>query len=261
MQRILVTGSGGFLGTHVVKELRGANTDQRFRFFLWDTDIYGTLLDPKNQNYVLDQIRPDSVVHLAWNPTSDKNYDTDFRNLDWVEASSSLAEKSLRLGARIILTGSAIESQAIDLNSSPYQRSKTMLFEYYQSRLARENALWISPKYLFSMAHKKPRLCEQMISQKDDFVLRNPDQENDFIEVRDAAAKLSSLILNGDVGIRHIGTGTMRSNKSFQNATNAATSWKLLNCCDIFDSGFPAPLNYSRGPNRELNEYTNLLFD
>lgn len=116
MSRVLVTGAGGFVGQHVLQELlakgqqvhavHGLNSaagDPRAQWHRVD------LLDGVAVSALLDKLRPQQLVHLAW-CAKPGSYWTSAENLSWVRATLELLDVfQLNGGEAAVIAGTCAE--------------------------------------------------------------------------------------------------------------------------------------------------------
>lgn len=107
MPTILMTGSGGFIGRHVLEALAGHGRIVTTRENVLKRPI--DLLDPAQRRALVAAERPDILIHLAW-VTAHGAFWGAAENRDWEEASADLFDLAYRHGARrIVATGSCAE--------------------------------------------------------------------------------------------------------------------------------------------------------
>lgn len=115
MKRVLLTGAGGFIGSHCLGPLvgRGYEVHAVSRHprpphsgVTWHT---ADLLRPGAAGEVVDRVRPTHLLHLAWYVTPGKLIHAP-ENLDWVAASVDLVRRFADAGGRrACLCGSGYE--------------------------------------------------------------------------------------------------------------------------------------------------------
>lgn len=113
MVKILITGASGLIGRECAKQLE--NKGQLYSLVSRDHPnpprgkiVKGNILDTSESKKLLEEIRPDLLVHLAWDVTG-KYWDSD-SNQDWLNASIELAENFRRVGGtRFVGAGTCAE--------------------------------------------------------------------------------------------------------------------------------------------------------
>jgi nucleoside-diphosphate-sugar epimerase len=134
--RLIITGANGFIGSHVVREslARGHETFAAIRpgasvRRLADvidrvTVIDGDLGDTSSIRRRIEDIRPDSILHLAWYAEPGRYAHDTGQNLASLRASTRLLDAAVQAGCpRVVLAGTCLESAAGPARSI-YQVSK-----------------------------------------------------------------------------------------------------------------------------------------
>lgn len=112
--KVLLTGATGFIGRHVLAELRRQGIETvavgRTRPEDYDGDfITADLLQPEAPALVIDRAQPTHLIHLAWY-TEHGAYWTSPLNLRWLDASVRLAEAfRAAKGEKLIAAGTCAE--------------------------------------------------------------------------------------------------------------------------------------------------------
>src|SRR5258708_4083525 len=109
--RVLVTGATGFVGRWATNALtaRGAEVVRLSRTASHGGNggpvVAANLLDPNAIRRVVNEVRPDIVLHLAWDVSHGRFYQA-AANLDWLAASVHLARAAIDAGvSRIVGVG------------------------------------------------------------------------------------------------------------------------------------------------------------
>lgn len=118
MKRVLVTGAGGFLGGAVVKRLASLGEYETIAAVSGRHPVEfpagvrveaADLLDERAREELMERVRPDCLLHLAWS-LDDDGFLISESNLRWLEASLHLCRVFRRCGGtRLIFAGSSSE--------------------------------------------------------------------------------------------------------------------------------------------------------
>lgn len=224
---LLITGASGFLGRHLVEALpAGAfrlhvtgRSDGWAGPGLWQR---ADLLDPVQRAALIRSVRPDILVHCAWE--SRPGYAPDApENLDWLAASLDL----LRLfaaegGRRALLLGDATE-YAPDTVYDHARRALTDTVQAASSVLGLE-ILTLRPFGLVGPGDRSMRLPMAALAalrQGRPFELHHADRTRDWLDIRDAATAIAALLDAPATGIVDLASGRSTTDRALVEAIAA----------------------------------------
>lgn len=131
--RILVTGAGGFIGSHVVKklvlsghEVHGllgpSGSDYRLKDVLDRIAILHFELARGDLRAVVDSVSPELVFHLGWYARPHDYLTNIGENIDSLTMTLRLIEALSSHNSRLILAGSCLEGTALDRQGRPVEK-------------------------------------------------------------------------------------------------------------------------------------------
>ncbi len=221
--RVLVTGASGFVGRNILSNLAEVEVHAVSRHpqeggGRWHV---ADLLDPEACRAMIDRVRPDVLVHVAWETEHGVFWEAE-SNLQWLEGGKVLfsAMRSIP-GARIVGVGTCAEYPALDhaaeeteVTGTPatlYGRAKRELLEHLQGlgmpyAWARvfhafgpdENPHRFVPQVARALIAGEPANCSSGV------------QIRDFMDVRDLGRAIAELALSRLTGPINLGSGDPR---------------------------------------------------
>ena len=203
----LITGASGLIGRAVLAH--------------W-TDPHGTpvaldhsrddLLEPGTAKAVLDRLRPEVVVHLAWVASGTHDYRSSPDNGRWLEASLELAQACTDSGALLFATGTALDRDPTGADA--YSGSKRLLWQALSSAVGAGSLGWLRPFYVVDPLRQRPALVAQALQARAEgrpLVLATPDSRHDFVHVDDVGAAIALAVAHRLTGEVEIGAGRLRT--------------------------------------------------
>ena len=226
MKRILVTGAGGFIGSHILPKLVTRGYDIHAVYFRQKPDAPGSVnwhkanLLAQSETFQLVQgVRPTHLLHLAWY-VAPGDYWYSAENLHWLEASIALIRYFYQLGGkRLVVAGTCAEYDwnygYCTENITPchpltlYGICKNSLFETLRAYCTNKKLsyAWGRIFFLYGPGENQQRLVSSAICSlldKKTFACTHGRQLRDFLHVADVASAFATLLdsdINGAVNI------------------------------------------------------------
>jgi len=234
MKKILITGASGFLGLPITKNLADSGEYQVYavisglrQIFFPDNvqSIAADLLNREESARIIEDIRPDIMIHLAWDTTA-ANYMHSESNIVWLEESLYLLRKfaECKGGGYFMFAGSSAEynrSQGLSetgdsLPASLYGRCKNNFHNIAVKFCENRNIDYTNLRFFPTLGKEMganagaPIAAATSFHEGLPFECKAPYNVWDFIGIDDAAQAACAVIKKRHIGAINIGSGIPR---------------------------------------------------
>lgn len=228
--RVLITGATGFVGGHVVGQIRAGGHDILALTLKKDANesnpehiqwLYGDLGDIMSLKPAIRSFNPEAVIHLAWQGIPDYSEAISIINLNnSIQLFDLIVEETNC--KKIIAAGSCFEygkNKGVCKESDPIQLksffswAKHSLYQYLLLKCEQKGVdlIWFRIFYVYGPGQRKESLIPMLVrsfKEKIDPGIKNPFDANDFVYVGDVAeAFLQAVSKSLPSGIYNIGSG------------------------------------------------------
>jgi nucleoside-diphosphate-sugar epimerase len=279
--RVLVTGAGGFVGSHVVRCLveggsevaaivRPSSSLARLKGIAERiTVIQGDLNEPEGWRDRVSAWRPEACIHAAWYAEPGRYLDST-ESLSALRYSLDLLEELASDGCQnVVMTGTCFEYDTdagyLREDTRPGPRTLYAASKLALSLVAAQRAVqlgvhlaWARIFYLYGPYEDERRLVPALtlaLLRGDEFQATKGDQVRDYMHVGDVAAGLCSLALRGCEGVYNV-----CSSEPVTMARLMLTLGELIGRPDLIRFGGRPPSAFEPaficGDNRRLREAT-----
>lgn len=221
--KVLLTGFTGFIGQALYKKLLCDEIDlhvtSRFPQHSIKNAYVIDLLDHEATHSLVQKIKPDILIHLAWDVTHGEFW-TSSKNVLYADASIHLFQCFIENGGKkIIATGTCAEypvsnksvSETISVDTSiltPYGREKRRVSEWLKNNNC--DFTWLRIFGIYGNGENSKRLFPSIIRSvqaNEEFMIRNPSIFYDYVCVNDLVNFIVFYLYNKGLNIINIGTG------------------------------------------------------
>ena len=208
MARVLISGASGLIGRRVIEAYRSRDGDDQV-VPLGRAD--GDLLEHGAWRRVLDDQRPDVLIHLAWSASASPNYRDHDDNARWVDSTIEAAALAADRGIHFVATGTSVDESPAD---DAYSRSKAAVRDALAERISAGDLAWLRPFYVFDEEGPSPAVLRAALEAKatrTSVALASPDARHDFVHARDVGTAIRAVVDGGFTGAVDIGSGAVAS--------------------------------------------------
>jgi nucleoside-diphosphate-sugar epimerase len=211
---IALLGSKGFIGRYVAKscleagipfvELPRWNGNQNE----FDSHIQQLRKSNLGKRIVL--------VQTAWYSTNNSDYRTSPENYEWLKITKAIVE--ICRNYQVVFAGLGTCLEKLVMDEDVYTACKSQIRSYLDLQFPINEWVWFQLHYVYSVGHLKPavlRKAAEAIESGDSLTLGTPNDNHDFIEVRDAAHAITHSLVANLRGVVEIGTGKTLEVSSF----------------------------------------------
>lgn len=235
MEKVLITGAGGFIGRHTV-EVATEKSDWEIHVVVSGAHTYNfsgkvcmhtaDLSNEQDCEQLMRNVSPDIIIHLAWE-MGIKGYQREVTNLIWVENSLRLLRLFFEFGGRRFIfagTGAEYYQSGGRCLEEPVQDKRTLYgeskraFEQLAGNYCRDSQLEFVSARIFSVYGEKDyrkndsaiASAIQSFNKGEIFTCKTPNNVWDFIHVADVAGALIQIADSNYCGIVNVASGKPR---------------------------------------------------
>ena len=233
MKKVLITGASGFIGRGILENLIEnkeyviyAVTTDKFKLLQYKNSVNiveSDLLDDEAAKVLIESVKPDILLHLAWKLEGNDGFQNSSANITWLKASLSLIEEAVKNNVkRIIFAGSSSEYNYSEesLKESDnmtclnlYGKCKKAVTDICNDYCRAHGVQFVTARF-FSVYgrydNRDSRAIPEAIrsfSLNKPFNCRSPYNKWDYIYIDDAANAIITLINSDYIGIVNIASG------------------------------------------------------
>jgi nucleoside-diphosphate-sugar epimerase len=220
----LITGATGLVGRWIRR--------------IWELDDSDDILVPCSRSdsdllaadnfaRLIDDVRPATVVHLAWSAGSVPGYRQSVDNDRWAAVTLEASRRCEGIGARLVALGTVLDDRRA---TDAYTRSKQNLRRALDPGIASGTVTWLRPFYVFDPEAGRPSVLRiAAAAQREGRIveLRDPSARHDFVHAADVARAIITSVRERLQGTIDIGSG--RTHTVAQLMTSAGFSWTQMN--------------------------------
>lgn len=212
LMRLLVTGSTGFLGKHLMRLLAHYPLAS-YEVVSWSRETMGDVLLAAHRQAALSKLEPDAVIHLAWSSTLHPGYREDSANAMWGAASIDFMHECAGRGIRFFAIGSAADTPGDPTFNSPYSTAKRAYRLAFSDIRESCEMTWLRPQYVVSLEDQRPSVVRAYLDVRGraDLPLKHPEAELDFVHVGDVVKGIRMAVEHNVTGIVNLGSGYLHS--------------------------------------------------
>ncbi len=206
MKRLLITGASGFIGKHVVAQLKGFGFEVHAPS---STEL--DLLDTVQVRDYMSRIQPSHLLHLAWITTPGVFFES-LENIRWVESTLALAQAFVEAGGkRFVAAGTCFET-VLEESPTLYGMCKDVTRELLQVYFLKTDVefAWGRVFFLYGPGEHPERLVSAVtrgLLAREKVACTKGMQIRDYIYIEDCASRFVQLLCSKEEGLFDVASG------------------------------------------------------
>lgn len=204
MAHVLITGASGFIASHTL--MAWPEDDVVTAVSRVDADLG----DEQAFVALLERVRPDVVVHLAWVASGTPDYRGRPENAALAQAAMSAARWCRQADVRFVAAGTVLDDGS---SADAYATAKQALRKGIAREIETDVVTWLRPYYVFDPVLGRPgvlRAATHARAEDSAVELARPEARHDFVHVGDVARAVIAAVRHDLRGVVEIGSGRLR---------------------------------------------------
>lgn len=227
-KQILILGSSGFIGRHLMVSPSGQIPLQLVAF---TRPPHFDLLNRASRQIFSQTVNCRDVLILSWATTTGPQFDRGLSHHQWALSIIDLVNELDAVGVKCWIAGAGTDFETTEPMSA-YAEAKRLMLSMFEAKWSSRHC-YVSLPYIYSAFHQRPRVVLDAVrnsygSAKQ--ILRNPDAEHDYLDVRDVASQLLCELAQGGTGIRRITSGSRTSNAKLVSFVRGLSDEAVSSC-------------------------------
>jgi len=229
--KVIVTGASGFVGKRLLPKLVRAGfavtaitsraiSNEVSNDVVW---LQGDLFDREQMKQVFDSVKPELLIHLAWDTEPGKFWSSVI-NFEWCRATATLLELFKNVdGQKVVMAGTCAEYDwsygYLTEDATPaapttiYGQCKNATRQYTQEFCAQNKIEYVWARIFFPYgpgenSNKLIPLVVNALKKREEVRCTHAQQYRDYLHIDDVASALCHLVATSNVsGVFNIASG------------------------------------------------------